>query len=77
MIQWCVGGDDAAKEAQDDGIERSVPARLDQIGGWHLCSAEQLLDGSTRDCAVADYTVSAPQRFRHRASGAGLGGDLD
>ncbi len=31
MILWCIGGDDAAEEAQDDGIERSVPARLDQI----------------------------------------------
>src|SRR5450432_4642201 len=25
MILWCIGGDDAAEEAQDDGIERSVP----------------------------------------------------
>src|SRR6476660_6692203 len=25
MILWCIGGDDAAEEAQDDWIERSVP----------------------------------------------------
>jgi Transposase domain (DUF772) len=25
MILWCIGEDDAAEEAQDDGIERSVP----------------------------------------------------
>jgi hypothetical protein len=25
VILWCIGGDDAAEEAQDDGIERSVP----------------------------------------------------
>ena len=25
MILWCIGGDDAAEEAQDDGVERSVP----------------------------------------------------
>lgn len=25
MILWCIGGDDAAEEAQDDVIERSVP----------------------------------------------------
>src|SRR5215203_5407818 len=25
MILWCIGGSDAAEEAQDDGIERSVP----------------------------------------------------
>ena len=25
MILWCIGGDDAAEEAQADGIERSVP----------------------------------------------------
>jgi hypothetical protein len=32
MNLWCIGGDDAAEEAQDDVIERSVPgARLDQI----------------------------------------------
>src|SRR5437773_1953557 len=25
VFLWCIGGDDAAEEAQDDGIERSVP----------------------------------------------------
>ena len=25
MILWCIGGDDATEEAQDDWIERSVP----------------------------------------------------
>src|SRR4029077_5459391 len=25
MILWCIGGNDAAEEAQDDWIERSVP----------------------------------------------------
>src|SRR3954468_466611 len=25
MILWCIGGADATEEAQDDGIERSVP----------------------------------------------------
>src|SRR5258707_12991419 len=28
MILWCIGGDDAAEEAQDDGIERSVPGAV-------------------------------------------------
>lgn len=31
MILWCIGGDDAAEEAQDDGIERSVRVPLEQI----------------------------------------------
>ncbi|MGY4456569.1 hypothetical protein ACVWYI_000529 [Bradyrhizobium sp. LB13.1] len=31
MILWCIGGADATEEAQDDGIERSVPGAAGQI----------------------------------------------
>ena len=53
MILWCIGGDDAAEKAQDDGIERSVPGAVkDQIINLKhelvlLASRESIGTGST------------------------------